>query len=134
VLVDQATQFERPRRGKRKLCGERDAVALIARLVRAVQCVRPMIRAALLATLFLLACATAPRSERAAQPRLKDSVPEKIAAQRAASGNLQLQAEEDRWGFEGQAERNRDRGKPASTVVVPLPTTSKPASPDAGMP
>jgi hypothetical protein len=93
-----------------------------------------MIRAALWATVFLLACASAPRSERPASPRLKDSVPEKIAAQRAASGNLQLQAEEDRWGFEAQAEQRRDKRKPASTVVVPLPTTEKPASPDAGAP
>ena len=88
-----------------------------------------------LVTLAVLACATPPRSERAAAPpRLKDSVPEKVAAQRAASGGLRLQDEEDRWGFEGARERRDDRRQAGKTTVVPLPPAPALGPRDGGTP
>lgn len=38
-------------------------------------------------------------------PRIKDTAPEKIAAQRAALSNLNLEAEDQRWGVEAARER-----------------------------
>jgi len=50
--------------------------------------------------------AQAPRGVVAA---LQDSAPEKIASQRAAGPNsLQLEREDERWGFEAARERRRE--------------------------
>ena len=51
------------------------------------------------ALLFLLGCASGPQVRSSAEPRLKDSAPEKVAAQRSAA-RLQLDAEDQRWGIE----------------------------------
>jgi hypothetical protein len=81
---------------------------------------------------LMAACATSPRSEQTGAPRAKDTVPDKIAAQRAASGNLRLEDEENRWGFEAAREK-RDRAKPSSAIIVaPLPPPG--TTPDAGIP
>jgi hypothetical protein len=74
------------------------------------------------------ACARTPAPLPETPARIKDSVPEKIAAQRAATPGLALEREDERWGFEAARERRRaaDARKaptpadPASTTVVPL--------------
>ena len=77
-------------------------------------------------------CATAPKPPASAS-RVKDSAPEKIAAQRAAGAHgLQLEAEDERWGVEAARERKRqtDEAKPREAaaasgtrvdVTTPLP-------------
>lgn len=70
--------------------------------------------------------------------RIPDSVPEKVAAQRAASGpQLQLEAEDDRWGIEAAQERKRLEEQRQTTPVRP-PTGSGsigvPPSPNAPTP
>ena len=58
--------------------------------------------------LLALSCATAPKRAESPPPRVKDSAPEKIAAQRAATPALTLQEDADRWGIEAARERRRD--------------------------
>lgn len=59
--------------------------------------------------LFAAACATAPKTV-ASNPRAKDTAPEKIAAQRAAGPHsLQLEPDDERWGFEAARERRRQQ-------------------------
>ena len=59
--------------------------------------------------LFAAACATAPKTA-ASPPRVKDSAPEKIAAQRAAAPHgVQLESDDERWGFEAARERRRQK-------------------------
>jgi hypothetical protein len=104
-------------------------------VVRAVQTSFVMkLRMLAVLALALAACATASRKEGAGPPRAKDTVPDKIAAQRSASGNLRLQDEEDRWGFEAAQARRRDQKQGASTVVVPLPSSAGRPVADAGAP
>jgi hypothetical protein len=64
-------------------------------------------RLLLATTSLLLACAGTQRAGEGAPPRLKDSAPEKTAAQRAASPGLALEAEDARWGVTAAAERKR---------------------------
>lgn len=81
--------------------------------------------ARLLAVCLLgLACATGSRPRAEAPPRVKDSAPDKIAAQRAASGNLRLEEDDDRWGIEAARERKNtsDQRKPPSSPSAPSPT------------
>jgi hypothetical protein len=70
-----------------------------------------------------LACATSSRPRAEASPRVKDSVPDKIAAQRAASGNLRLEEDDERWGMEAaRANRKTDsdqQGQASPTVPTP---------------
>jgi hypothetical protein len=70
-----------------------------------------------------LACATSLRPRAETPPRVKDSAPDKIAAQRAASGNLRLEEDDERWGIEAaRANRKTDSdqlGQPAPTVPTP---------------
>jgi hypothetical protein len=62
------------------------------------------------AALASSACATAGRrSETVAAQRMPSSAPEKSAALRAATPGLQLEAEDQRWGFEAARERRRAR-------------------------
>jgi hypothetical protein len=73
------------------------------------------LRKTVLATALLFAaCGTAgPRSETVAARRVPDAAPEKSAALRAAAPGLDLEAEDQRWGFEAARERRRDRPKKA---------------------
>jgi hypothetical protein len=63
----------------------------------------------LLAAGLLLSACLGPRRapENVAAARLKDSAPEKIAAQRAATPGLE--AEDERWGIDAAAARKRER-------------------------
>ena len=59
--------------------------------------------------LVALSCAGSPKRPEASSPRFKDAAPEKIASQRAAGPNsLQLEREDERWGFEAARERRRE--------------------------
>jgi hypothetical protein len=86
----------------------------------------------LTASLVLPSCAGARRTpENAAAARVPDSVPERAAAQRAATPGLE--AEEDRWGIEAARERKRQR-EPKPTAVKPAPPSGNAAvgvTPDA---
>jgi hypothetical protein len=58
--------------------------------------------------LLALSCAGAPKRAESPPARLKNSAPEKAAAQKsAAPGSLQLEAEDERWGVEAAKERKR---------------------------
>ena len=58
--------------------------------------------------LLALSCAGAPKRAEPPPARLKNSAPEKTAAQKsAAPGGLQLEAEDERWGVEAAKERKR---------------------------
>ncbi|MDB4981562.1 MAG: hypothetical protein JWM82_2314 [Myxococcales bacterium] len=60
--------------------------------------------------LVVSACAGPRRPpETAGAGRLKDSVPEKVAAQRAASPGLDLENDDARWGEGAAQERKRQR-------------------------
>jgi hypothetical protein len=84
-------------------------------------------------TALLVACARTPnRQESAPPPRVKDTVPEKAAAHKAASPGLQLEAQDERWGIEAAQERKRQeqekkaaatggRDGGAAKQVTPLP-------------
>ena len=83
-------------------------------------------------TLSVCSCALAgrrtpntPAAQTEARPaRIPDSVPEKVAAQRAASGpQLQLEAEDDRWGIAAAQERKRLEEQRQATPVRTTPGT-----------
>jgi len=57
-----------------------------------------------------LGCATRPPAPGPNPPRAKDTVPEKSAALRAASGDLHLEEEDQRFGIE-EARHRREQGK-----------------------
>ena len=59
--------------------------------------------------LVAASCAGSPKRPAATSGRMKDSAPEKIAAQRAAAPHgAQLEQEDERWGFEAARERRRE--------------------------
>jgi hypothetical protein len=72
-----------------------------------------------LAGLLALSCATAPKRAEGPPPRVKDSAPEKIAAQREATPGLRLQENADRWGIEAAQERRRDPQQKKATAASP---------------
>ena len=74
----------------------------------------------LLLALLALGCAAAPRPPSETAARVKDSAPDKIAAQRAAARGLDLEGEDQRWGFEAARERrrNQDQKNPPVTEDV----------------
>ena len=56
-----------------------------------------------------LSCATAPKRAES-PPRMKDSAPEKVAAQRAAAAHeLQLEQDDERWGIDAARERKQQQ-------------------------
>ena len=83
--------------------------------------------------LVALSCAGSPKRPEASSPRFRDSAPEKIASQRAAAPHsLQLEREDERWGFEAARERRREEqarkaqkppaaGDKGVDVTTPLP-------------
>jgi hypothetical protein len=82
-------------------------------------------------TALLLAGAGCARSAppRAETPaRVKDSAPEKIAAQRAALPGLNLEQEDQRWGVEAARERKR-AASPETHGNAPAATGPAPGQP-----
>lgn len=62
------------------------------------------------ALLLAAACASAPKRNESAAPRMQDSAPEKVASQRAAAAHeLQLEQDDQRWGIEAARERKRQQ-------------------------
>jgi hypothetical protein len=59
--------------------------------------------------LLVLGCASGPRPQPETPARVKDSAPEKIAAQRSAARGLDLEQDDQRWGFEAARERRRSQ-------------------------
>ncbi|HEY7372047.1 MAG TPA: hypothetical protein VIF57_07690 [Polyangia bacterium] len=54
-------------------------------------------------------CATAPKRAEST-PRMQDSAPEKVAAQRAAAAHeLQLEQDDERWGIDAARERKQQQ-------------------------
>jgi|SRR5580765_655847 len=81
--------------------------------------VRPLHRL-VLTGLLALSCATAPKRAESPPPRVKDSAPEKIAAQRPATPELRLQEDADRWQIEAAQEWHREaEQKKASPARAP---------------
>jgi hypothetical protein len=70
------------------------------------------------------ACAAGPRPRPEGSPaRVKDSQPDKIAAQRAAApASLELEPSDERWGIEAARERRQAEREKKS---APPPTASK---------
>jgi hypothetical protein len=90
-------------------------MAVFLLLFRGVRSLHRLVLAGLLA----LSCATAPKRSEGPPPRVKDSAPEKIAAQRAATPGLYLEQDADRWGIEAAQQRRRDPEPRKATVVHP---------------
>ena len=67
----------------------------------------PRITTLLAAGIIAAACAGPPRPRAETPARLKDSAPEKLASQRAATPGLGLERDDERWGFEAARERRR---------------------------
>jgi hypothetical protein len=86
------------------------------------------LRTACLAAAFAFAaCATAPKGAETSPKRVQDSVPERIAAQQAAAPHaLQLESENERWGFDAARERRGQEKKapPKGQTVAPTGSTS----------
>ena len=69
-----------------------------------------------------MASTNKPRAEIPPATRIPDSVAEKSAAQRSASGGLQLEAEDQRWGIEAAKERKRRTDAARDSRKVSDPT------------
>jgi hypothetical protein len=66
-------------------------------------------------------CARTPPRATETPARVKDSAPEKIAAQRAAIPGLNLEQEDQRWGSEAARERRR-AAPPETPSTAPAAT------------
>ncbi len=85
----------------------------------------------LFAGTLLSACASGPRSRPESAQRVSDSAPDKIAAQRAASG-LHQEDEDERWGF--TAARELRQRKESSKTQPPAPPPPAPGPVDSAQP
>lgn len=80
--------------------------------------------------LVALSCAGSPKRPEASSPRVKDSASEKVAAQRnAAPRSLQIEGDDERWGFDAARERRREdqsrkAQKKAATVDKTIDVTT----------
>jgi|SRR5262252_6070426 len=75
----------------------------------------------LAAGLLAMACASGPKQRPEGSARMKDTAPEKIAAQRAAAPGLQLEQDDARWGFEAARERRTAEAKQKQQQKQPQP-------------
>jgi len=80
-----------------------------------------------------MSCATAPPPRAESSARVKDSVPERVAAQRAAQRPLQLEEDDQRWGIDAAREREREQAA-AKKKAMSAPTTPPPAAPPSAGP
>jgi hypothetical protein len=76
------------------------------------------------------ACGTTPRPESRSAARIKDSAPEKVAAQRSAGPGLGLEADEQRWGIEAARERRRRQLEAERAASAPGPVDLHACTPD----
>jgi hypothetical protein len=92
----------------------------------------PLLVTSLLCSGLFIACASGPRGagDGGRERRMKDSAPEKIAAQRAAIAGANDEAEERRWGFEAARERKRrtdeKRSRPQDAPYGPVDFRGQP--------
>jgi len=77
--------------------------------------------------LVLAACASPPSPSSQRPARIKDTVPERVAAQRAAQKDLNLEREDERWGIDAARER-KERARTDSGTSSPSPAPSSPSS------
>jgi hypothetical protein len=79
-----------------------------------------------------LACASTPKRAETAPPRVKDSAPEKIAAQRAAAPqSLQPDVHEDRFQLDAARERKRQQDEAKARKQQPGEKAVKVTTPPA---
>src|SRR5204862_528070 len=76
------------------------------------------------------ACASAPARPSQGPVRIKDTVPERVAAQRAAQKDLNLEGEDERWGIEAARER-KERARTDSGASSSAPAAPSPSGPGA---
>ncbi|HVV48232.1 MAG TPA: hypothetical protein VHO06_01115 [Polyangia bacterium] len=81
---------------------------------------KPLLRIVCVGVALLSGCATAPRARPESAPRVPDSAPDKVAAQRAAAG-LHLEEEDDRWGFEAARELKQRKEQKTAAQQPPPP-------------
>jgi hypothetical protein len=104
-------------------------------LIRRVTHYKSVLSGVTAAVLLLVGCASGPRARPSPESRVKDSAPEKIAAQRSATPGLQLEDEDQRWGIEAaRARRQEADGKKQIRDAALLPSgpvdlTRPPSSP-----
>ena len=89
---------------------------------RALQRVVSLIAVALLP--LAAGCAGSPRPHPETSARVKDSAPEKIAAQQAAARGLDLERDDERWGVEAARERRRIEDQKGQKAAAAAPTNS----------
>jgi hypothetical protein len=72
---------------------------------------------------LVASCAAGPRPRPEAERRINDTAPEKLAAQRGATRDLQPEQDEQRWGFEAARDRRREADqKKQAARTAPLPS------------
>jgi hypothetical protein len=84
---------------------------------------RPFLSRIFVVALFI-SCAAGPRSRPESAQRVPDSAPDKIAAQRAATG-LHLEDDDERWGLVAARQRKQN----AEPKRAPAPTPAAAAGP-----
>ena len=97
-------------------------MAEILRISRDMTITRPLVRIIFVGAL-VAACAAGPRPHPESAQRVPDSAPDKIAAQRAATG-LHLEEDDARWGIVAARQR-KERTEPKN-ARPPVP----PAAPE----
>jgi hypothetical protein len=80
---------------------------------------RPLL-AIIFAGALTASCAAGPRSRPESAQRVPDSAPEKIAAQRAATG-LHVEDDDERWGFVAARQRKQNAEQKKNQAPVPAP-------------
>jgi hypothetical protein len=90
---------------------------------------KSLLRILFVGVTLVTGCATAPRARPEAPPRVSDSAPDKLAAQRSAAG-LHLEEEDDRWGLTAARElRQRKEQKKAAQTTQQEPAATPLAAP-----
>jgi hypothetical protein len=97
---------------------------------------KSLLRIVFVGAAFVGGCATAPRTRAEPPPRVADSAPDKVAAQRSAAG-LHLEEEDDRWGLTAARDlRQREKKTPQKKAQqqAAAPATVAPTSVDLQKP
>jgi hypothetical protein len=82
---------------------------------------KSFLRTVFVGVCLLAGCATAPRPRSEPPPRVSNSAPDKVAAQRSAAG-LHLEEEDDRWGFTAARElrQRKEQKKAQQQAAAPI--------------
>lgn len=87
----------------------------------------PLLRMFLGALALAAACTTTPSPQAQRPARIKDTVPERVAAQRDAQKDLNLEGEDERWGIEAARERKNRAGRTDNGAAPADPAGPGPA-------